>query len=37
MREINPFSSAARAIAKALFDERPPEDVTLAVTFDLAA
>ncbi len=37
LHEVNPASPAARTIVRALFNERPPEDVTLAATFDIAA
>jgi len=37
LREFSPASPAARTIARALLNERPPEDVTLAATFDIAA
>jgi hypothetical protein len=37
MREISPICPAAPAIAKALFDTRPPKEMTVAVLFDIAS
>jgi len=37
MREIDPRGGAARAIAKALFGTKPPEEMTVAAAFDIAA